>query len=277
MAQELQEKQRWPKVSCLMVTADRPHLVRRAIRSYLQQTYPNRELVVLDNGRHPLDEALLAEVPADELVYARVEPRPDLVIGTLRNQALELARGDYIAPQWDDDDWSHPERLMRQMQVLLSGDYDACTLAGTLMHVNHPAYFFYPFIGLLRHGVPPTIVHRRNATIRYPDLRRTSDTHYVEAWRRTGRYVILPPSESHLYLRYFHGGNLWEQEHFLRRMRNTPRDFLAYLWYRYVRGNEFAHPRFRLTPAMQEAFERYLQDSIETGVFDPERLQALHR
>ncbi len=119
-------------------------------------------------------------------------------------------------------------------------------------------------------------MHRRNATIRYPDLRRTSDTHYVEAWRRTGRYVILPPSESYLYLRYFHGGNLWEQEHFLRRMRNTPRDFLAYLWYRYVRGNEFDHPRFRLTPAMQAAFERYLQDSIETGVFDLERLQALH-
>ncbi|WP_243664642.1 glycosyltransferase family A protein [Rhodothermus marinus] len=180
MAQELQEKQRWPKVSCLMVTADRPHLVRRAIRSYLQQTYPNRELVVLDNGRQPLDEALLAEVPADELVYARVEPRPDLVIGTLRNQALELARGDYIAPQWDDDDWSHPERLMRQMQVLLSGDYDACTLAGTLMHVNHPAYFFSP----VHRAAPPwRSAHHRAPAQRDDSLPRPA-AHQRHALRR---------------------------------------------------------------------------------------------
>lgn len=274
MEQAASARSRWPRVSCLMVTADRPHLVRRAIRSYLQQTYPHRELIVLDNGQQPLDEKLLADIPADELVYVRQEPKPGRVIGTLRNQALALARGEYIAPQWDDDDWSHPERLMRQMQVLLEGGYDACALAGTLMHVNHPVYFFHPFLGLLRRGVPPTLVHRRDAQMRYPDLRRTSDTHYLEAWRAQRRYVMLPASESYLYLRYFHGENLWEQEHFLRRMRNTPKDFLAYLWYRYVRGNEFMHPRFQLDVQGRTAFMAYLQDSVQTGVFAPEVLQV---
>ncbi|RMH60681.1 MAG: glycosyltransferase family 2 protein [Bacteroidetes bacterium] len=256
-----------PKISCLLVTADRPMLCRRAILAYRQQTYPHKELVVLDNGQEPM-EYLLQDLPHEDVRYLRVEKTPGQYIGALRNQALEAATGDLIVPQWDDDDWSHPERLARQAAVLQEG-YDACTLAGTLMHVDADPYFDRPFIGLLEGGVPPTIMHRRDATIRYPNLRRTSDSHYINSWSRL-RYAILPPEQSHLYVRYFHGGNLWEQEHFLRRMRNTPRDWLAYAWYKYVRGDVFAHPRFRLSQEAREAFALYLADSVACGLF-PDR------
>ena len=88
---------------------------------------------------------------------------------------------------------------------------------------------------------------------RYPNLRRTSDTTYIEEWQQH-RYVRMPRETSHLYLRYFHGGNLWETDHFLRRMRNTPKDLLLYAWHRYVRGDVFEHPRFQLTDRMRSAF-----------------------
>lgn len=252
-----------PKISCLMVTADRPHLCRRAIRSYARQTYPNRELVVLDNGRVPMRD-LLAGLPEDEVRYEHVERADGTYIGALRNRSLELATGDYVVPQWDDDDWSAPDRLARQAAVLDAG-YDACTLPATLMHVDHRDYFHRPFLGKLRHGVPPTIMHRR-AAVRYPNLRRTSDTTYTEAWRAR-RYAQLPLEDARLYLRYFHGGNLWEQEHFLRRMRNTPADLIAYVWFRYVRRDLFAHPRFRLDEAAWAAFGTYLEDSRAVGLF----------
>jgi glycosyltransferase involved in cell wall biosynthesis len=264
----------YPKVSCVMVTADRHDLCRRAIWSYQQQTWPNRELVVLDNGKIPMD-SLLIDVPSREVRYQYIEKTPELVIGALRNHALDLATGDYLAPQWDDDDWSHPDRLTRQMTRLLEGRYDACTLAGTLMHVDDPLYFDHPFIGLLDGGVPPTIVHRRDETIRFPPLPRTSDTFYKEAWRQR-RYVQLPRSEAHLYIRYFHGHNIWEQEHFLRRMRNTPLDALAYVWHQYVRGNLFGHPRFQLSAEAQAGFQQYLEDSFRFDLFRnrPARPQA---
>ena len=254
-----------PLVSCLMVTADRPVLVQRAIWCFQQQTYPRKELVVLDNGTQPI-EHLLADVPDGSVRYAHVTRGPETVIGGLRNRSLDMATGDLVVPQWDDDDWSHPERLSRQVEALQAGPYDAVVLQGTLMHVDTPEYFDRPFLGTLKGGVPPTVLHRRDDAIRYPDLRRTSDTHYVNAWQER-RYRVLPREQSHLYVRYQHGGNLWEAEHFLRRMRNTPADLLAYGYYRFVRRDLFAHPRFRLWPEAREAFARYLDDSFRFDLF----------
>lgn len=253
-----------PKVSCVMVTADRPHLVRRAIRCYTNQTYANKELVVLDNGNEGI-EHVLSNVPPSELVYQKIERTPDLILGDIRNTALNMAQGDFIIPQWDDDDWYHPDRIKIQVDVLLQG-HDACALHGTLMHVDNEPYFNTPYIGLLPNGVPPTIMHRRDEGIQYPSLPRTEDTVYVNAWRSKA-YQLLPISYSYLYIRSFHGANTWEVDHFLRRMRNTPVDSLRYFWYRFIRRNLAAHPRFRLSEKMQSAFNLYLSDSRELGIF----------
>lgn len=250
-------------ISCILVTADRPALCRRALRCYEQQTYEPTELVVLDNGDEPI-EHLLDDV-SGEVHYLHEEPDPARTIGVLRNRALDAAEGDFVVPQWDDDDWSHPARIERQAAVLREG-YDACTLPGTLMHVDHPDYFDHPFYGFLPDGVPPTVMHRRDAAIRYPDLRRTSDTDFLNDWREK-RYTQLPREAAHLHLRYSHGGNLWEADHFLRRMRNTPKDFLLYGWYRFVRRDLFKHPRFQLSEAAREAFQLYLEDSRKCGLF----------
>ena len=143
------------KVSCVMVTADRIKLCARSVWCYQQQTYSNKELVVLDNGNESM-AALLKQLPADEVRYKKINRTPDLVLGDLRNTALNMATGSLIIPQWDDDDWYHPQRIQRQVEILEQG-HDACALAGTLMHVNQHPFTDRPYIGLLRNGVPPTI------------------------------------------------------------------------------------------------------------------------
>ncbi len=255
-----------PLISCVMVTADRHSLCRRAVKSYSAQTWPNKELVVLDNGARPMDE-LLADVPYGEIRYSRIEQNTETTIGELRNISLEMVRGDIVIPQWDDDDWSAPERLERQFAALSVNEADAVTLYATLMHVNETEYFDHPFYGLLDGGVPPTIMHIRDDEVRFPELRRTSDTTYKNVWR-SRNYHIMPMEDAHLHLRYFHGENLWEQDHFLRRMRNTPRDLLAYGWHKVIRRNVFGHPKFRISTDARQAFETYLALSRECGIFD---------
>ncbi len=248
-----------------MVTADRRALCRRAVRCYQAQTYPNKELVVVDDGAEDL-APVLAALPAHEVTYVKLKKKPGHVLGHLRNVALDAAEGELLT-QWDDDDWYHPERVARQAHLLQQG-YDACTLAGALMHLDTRRFFYHPYIGLLKDGVPGTIMHRRDAAIRYPEMRRAEDTAYLKAWMAK-RYAKLPADEAHLFIRCFHGDNTWEQKHFLTRMRNTPVDWVAYVWCRYARRDLFKHSRFQLDERAQAAFRAYLQDSFQLGLLKP--------
>jgi len=252
------------RVSCLMVTADRPVLARRAILSFARQTHRHRELVVLDNGTEPMQH-LLTDLPESQVRYAHVRREPGEFIGALRNKALAMATGDAVIPQWDDDDWSHPERIATQVAALRNG-VDACTLPAYLVHFDDPAFFEHPFVGRIREGT--CLLHRRDDAITYPNLQRTSDTVYIQEWlRRT--HVKLPSEAARLYVRTFHGSNLWDERHILRRLRSTPRDLAAYGWHRFVRRNLLRHPRFRLDAAARDAFAQYLIDSAACGIFPP--------
>jgi len=234
--------------------------------SYSAQTWANRELVVLDNGTEPMED-LLSDIPYGQVVYNHVPNNPDTTIGELRNRSLDMVNGDLVVPQWDDDDWSAPDRLERQFAALTEKEADAVTLYATLMHVDGEAWFDHPFYGLLKGGVPPTIMHKRDDEIRFPELRRTSDTTFKQAWMERS-YHIMPMADAHLHLRYFHGSNLWEQEHFLRRMRNTPKDLLAYGWHKFVRRDVLGHPRFKISAEARQAFDTYLEHSRACGIFD---------
>lgn len=251
-----------PLISCVMVTANRPELCRRAVASFSAQTYPNRELVVLDNGSEPARDSFASL--NGELTYRYQPPDDNITLGELRNQSLEMARGEVIVPQWDDDDWCHPDRLAVQFDALRSSDSNACMLGTTMMHVDDPEYFNQPYVGELADGVPPTIMHWRDDSIRYLPMARQEDTHYKQRWDAR----VLAPEFAYLYLRYFHGANTWEREHFIRRARNSPRAWVAWVWWKHVVGNVQRHHRFRLDRRTRNAFESYLNVSRELGLFN---------
>ncbi|HEX4559046.1 MAG TPA: glycosyltransferase family 2 protein, partial [Mycobacterium sp.] len=111
-----------PLVSCIMPTHDRRRFVVQAIRHFLDQEYPNRELVIVDDGADPVADL----VPTDARIrYVRLPDRR--TIGTKRNLACEQARGELIV-HWDDDDWSAPWRLGYQIEMFSSQDVDVSGL-----------------------------------------------------------------------------------------------------------------------------------------------------
>ncbi len=246
-----------PLVSCLMVTANRKHLMRRSIHCFTNQSYADKEMVIVDDGEQDLEE-VLQEIPSDRLTYIKLEPSEENTLGTLRNLSLEKASGELLI-QWDDDDWYHPERIKTQVEVLNQG-YDACCLSGALMHLDTDRFMEHPYVGHLPDGVPGSIMHRRSSTIRYPDTRRAEDTVYLDEWREK-RYRKLPDKHSYLFLRAYHGDNTWERDHFERRIRNTPKTFLQYLWHAKIKGNLFDHPKFELTDKEEESFQMFMEDS----------------
>ena len=100
-------------VSCIMPTANRRAFVPAAIRHFQEQDYSARELIVIDDGEDPIADLI---PDSSSIRYIRLKPRWSL--GAKRNHACEHA-GEFIA-HWDDDDWSHPLRLIEQHRYMLS-------------------------------------------------------------------------------------------------------------------------------------------------------------
>ncbi len=109
-----------PKVSCVMVTCGRVQHVIRAIRCFLHQTYPNRELVIVSQGSPEVNEQIHRYVRSLQRSEVRFYDAPQrLSLGAMRNLSCEIAFGDIIC-QWDDDDLYHPTRVADQYKALIS-------------------------------------------------------------------------------------------------------------------------------------------------------------
>jgi ADP-heptose:LPS heptosyltransferase/2-polyprenyl-3-methyl-5-hydroxy-6-metoxy-1,4-benzoquinol methylase len=105
-----------------MPTADRRCFVPDAIRYFLAQDYPEKELVIVDDGADSVADL----VPDDpRLRYFRNERRQP--VGAKRNFACRAARGEVLV-HWDDDDWSAPWRLRYQIEQLQAAGADICGL-----------------------------------------------------------------------------------------------------------------------------------------------------
>jgi glycosyltransferase involved in cell wall biosynthesis len=102
-----------PLVSVVLPTMDRPQLLRRAIRSILNQTYSNFEAFVVDSSASS-NAALVDSFADPRLSYVRSPPRG---VNAARNIGIRLSKGRYIALLDDDDEWL-PEKLKRQVAFL---------------------------------------------------------------------------------------------------------------------------------------------------------------
>ncbi|MFP2910233.1 glycosyltransferase [Pyxidicoccus sp. 3LFB2] len=116
------------QVSCIMPTYNRRRFVPLAVRWFLAQDWPERELIVVDDGSEPCAD-LLPEDP--RIRYVRLERRHSL--GAKRNLACQAATGNVIV-HWDDDDWSAPTRLTYQVSSLLKAGAAVCGLARVYYH-----------------------------------------------------------------------------------------------------------------------------------------------
>lgn len=253
-----------PLVSCLMVTAGRVRLAERAVRCFTRQTWPHRELVILDDG--PDDYSAMLRryaADADSIRYHRIERQAGLRLGGLRNRLLDLARGEYCV-QWDDDEWYHPQRIEAQLEALGS-HAGGSVLRDTLMHLATPDFTAHPYRTGLRSGTPGTLLHRRTER-RYPNVPKREDSLFRDALRREMRIVTMDGRFSHLFIRCFHGSNTWDARHFVERLHYTTRNKVEYAYARYVRRDLFAHPAFHLTELERGSVTAFLEDSRELGL-----------
>lgn len=108
-----------PLVTAILTFSDssRINLARKAVNNFIRQNYTPYELIVVnstDVGVITNTDMQSEDMRNQGCYLMEVKGPSDVNAGTLRNFGIRLAKGDWIFPI-DDDDWSHPTRLMFQM------------------------------------------------------------------------------------------------------------------------------------------------------------------
>jgi glycosyltransferase involved in cell wall biosynthesis len=172
-----------------------------SIRAFVAQTYPRKELLIVNDSEHPL--LYDTEWSSSANIHELLVPCQD-TLGDLRNLAIEYAVGDLII-QWDDDDLSAPNRIEAQLRrhrpghaVLLTNEvhYDVQTQWG----FANSAYKW------IVRGFPGTVLHDRNVPWRYPSSKVGEDTEFVQNFQRIGKLICVENCPS-MHIRLFHGWN----------------------------------------------------------------------
>ena len=249
-------------VSCLMVTRNRLDLARQAARCFAEQTWCNKELVIVDDGDQdytPLVDELRAGGHA--VRYHRIAAHPEVRLGGLRNLSLDLAGGEWCV-QWDDDDWYHPDRIATQMAA--RGAATGVALQWTLVHVESPTLGMLAYRADTGIATPGTILHRRDAA-RYPNLARAEDGVFLRDVRRAGGLNVLGSAHSHLFVRRFHGHNTWDERHFLARLHRRPTDWWSYAAARLMHRDIRRHRAFQLDERERSAIAELRRTRAEVG------------
>ena len=105
-----------PVVSVNIVTYNRRNLLEQALRSVLNQTFSDFEILVIDDGSTDGTGDLLRTIGDPRILCVRVDHCG--TIARLRNLALASSRGRYIALLDSDDAWA-PNKLETQIRFMI--------------------------------------------------------------------------------------------------------------------------------------------------------------
>jgi glycosyltransferase involved in cell wall biosynthesis len=103
-----------PRVSVVIPTHNRAHIVPDTIDSVLAQDYPNLELIIIDDGSGDGTEEVLRHRYGDRIVFER---QPQSGVESARLRGKRLATGEYVN-FLDDDDLMYPDKIRRQVALL---------------------------------------------------------------------------------------------------------------------------------------------------------------
>ncbi len=185
-----------------MVTRGRIEFVQRSITCFLNQTYQNRELVIVEDKTNHLEEFIAAR--QDPRIRYESVRQANVTLGELRNRSLEMASGEFVAV-WDDDDWYHPSRLAIQFRHLLHSRADVCMLSRESFAWPERELYVYSNHRLWKHSS----LASKAAFARYPALRVGEDTEQIIQMLKNGAKLCMLNAPD-LYIYCVHDSNISE-------------------------------------------------------------------
>ena len=168
-----------PLISILIVAYNPGEYLRNTLRSCLDQTYQNIEILILDNNS---SEDITMYFPTDSEKLSKIRLiKSTENLGPYRglNRLLDEALGEYIAIQDHDDIWQ-AEKLEKQINFLETRqEYIGCGTNTIMYYEADQKYFEYFLDEENYYTIHPSLLFRNDGKFRYD----TSETEYMcDAW-----------------------------------------------------------------------------------------------
>ncbi|MCC7160286.1 glycosyltransferase family 2 protein [Candidatus Nomurabacteria bacterium] len=105
-------------VSIILPTYNGAVRISDAIKSVLNQSYTNWELLVIDDGSKDNTKEIVENFTKTDSRVKYIKNENNLGIQKTLNKGIREAKGEYIARIDDDDIWCDPQKLEKQVEFL---------------------------------------------------------------------------------------------------------------------------------------------------------------
>ena len=107
-------------VSIIMPSYNTAQYIGDSVRSVINQTYTNWELIIVDDCSTDHTDAVVASFQDERIRYFKNERNSGAAVS--RNKALREVKGKWVAFLDSDDLW-HPEKLEKQIRFMKENGY----------------------------------------------------------------------------------------------------------------------------------------------------------
>lgn len=109
----------FPLVSIVIPNYNCGQFLNECIQSAINQTYPNTEVIVIDDGSTDDSVKILSQYK--EQIKLIITPNKGAAAA--RNLGISIAEGEFIA-FLDSDDWWATDKISRQVDIMIKHNYD---------------------------------------------------------------------------------------------------------------------------------------------------------
>jgi len=190
------------KISCITPTLNVLSKLKVAIDCYLNQTYENKEILILfyDHDTETKDYLLGLDKTWREENNIRLfhyKHSDDVKLGGIINFLISQSNGEYIAI-WDSDDWHGPKRLKNQLTEIKKYKKVSCTLSNVLIRSEKHKNIRISN-SRLKTGWEGTILCKKENLYAYENIQSKYDSQLIIHLSDNDLNYVLNDSELYIY------------------------------------------------------------------------------
>jgi glycosyltransferase involved in cell wall biosynthesis len=161
----IKKKATGPLVSIIITTYRGEVYLNVAIASILNQTYQNLELIIVNDASDDTTHDIAQEWMTKDKRIHYIKLSHNVGPYIARNIALLQTKGEFVTCH-DDDDWSHPLKIERQVNPLLKNKSLVATISSWVRIDQNGTYYARQLHPLMRQN-PSSLLFRKELTLKH--------------------------------------------------------------------------------------------------------------